>query len=193
MISERYEGKVFIADFTDYDSNTKAMLVPYKGVVVGEEDNGIIPSFVIHNENGYPFIVINNEHNPAMFKRSDGSKVSQCECMVFAERNDNRKGWMCFLELKYCEAKNRYARMQEGIWQLKETCNHIFREKQVFDASQFKKYLVISTPGVKPLDPFDEFYFDQDYLLTVQEETGAFLRAVNEAWIKTPAVIELKA
>ena len=53
----------------------------------------------------------------------------------------------------------------------------------------FKKYLVISTPGTEPLDPFDASYFDQDFMLTVKEETGATLKAVNEAFVKTPALV----
>lgn len=95
-----------------------------------------------------------------------------------------------FLELKYCEAKNRYARMREGIGQLKTTCNYILRDKKALNGALFnKKYLVVATPGVEPLDPFDASYFNQDDMLTVKEETGALLRAVNEVRILTPAVL----
>ena len=121
--------------------------------MVGIHENGIIPSFIIHDDHAFPFRVINNEHNPAVFKREDGSHVTQCECIVYADRNDNRKGWLFFLELKYCEAKNRYDRMLEGISQLKMTCNYILKEKQELESSLFnKRYLVVSTPGVEPLD-----------------------------------------
>ena len=51
-------------------------------------------------------------------------------------------------------------------------------------------YLVISTPGIEPLDPFDAYYFDQDDMLKVKEETGANLKAVNEVFVKTPALVE---
>ena len=54
----------------------------------------------------------------------------------------------------------------------------------------FKKYLVISTPGVEPLDPFDASYFSQDDMLTLKDDTGAVLKAKNEVLIKTPAVLE---
>lgn len=191
MISKVFSGDVFIADFNNFVGKPGYESVPFRGVVVAPEDNGIIPSFIIHNFNRYPFSVVNNEHNPASFKRPDGSMVSQCECIVYAERNDNRKGWMFFLELKYCEAKNRYARMQEGVAQLISTCNYIFREKRVFEADLFnKKYLVISTPGVEPLNPFDAFEFDQDFVLKVKKETGALLKAANKVLIKTPAVLD---
>lgn len=191
MISEIFSGDVFIADYSNYVGRSGYESIQSKGVVVETEDNGIIPSFIIQNPNSCQLRVVNNEHNPAAFKRSDGSMVSQCECIVYAERNDNRKGWLFFLELKYCEAKNRYARMQEGIDQLKNTCNHIFKEKRVFEADLFnKKYLVISTPGIEPHNPFDAFEFDQDFILKVKKETGALLKAANKVLIKTPSVLD---
>lgn len=190
MISEDYKQDVFIADFTNFVGKPGYDNLPCQGVRVGIRENGIIPSFVIRDEHAFPFSVINNEHNPAVFKREDGSPVTQCECIVYANRNDNRKGWLFFLELKYCEPKNRYDRMLEGISQLKTTCNYILKEKQELDATLFsKKYLVVSTPGVEPLDPFDASYFDQENMLTVKEETGAFLKAVNGVSILTSALL----
>ena len=190
MISEGYSQDVYIADFTNFVGKPGSDNLPCQGVMVGIQENGIIPSFVIRDEHSFPFRVINNEHNPAVFEREDGSPVSQCECIVYAERNDNRKGWIFFLELKYCETKNRFDRMLEGIGQLKTTCNYILKEKHELDTTLFnKKYLVVSTPGVEPLDPFDASYFDQEYMLTVKEETGAILKAVNEVSILTPALL----
>ena len=190
MISEGYNQDIFIADFTNFVGRPGYDNLPCQGVMVGNQENGIIPSFIIRNDHAFPFRVVNNEHNPAVFKSKDGTSVTQCECIVYADRNDNRKGWLFFLEMKYCEAKNRYDRMLEGIGQLKATCNFIFKEKRELDAKLFnKKYLVVSTPGVEPLDPFDASYFDQDYILTVKEETGALVKAVNEVSIVTPALL----
>lgn len=189
MISERFSERVFIADFTDYVNDLSVGQVKYKGVVTGTVENGIIPSFVLHNENSFSFSIINNEHNKAFFKRLDGTKVPQCECIIMADRNDNKKAWMMFLELKYCSEKNRYDNVLDGISQLRNTCNYIFNEKQEFDKSGYKKYLVISTPNTEPLDPFDASYFDQDYMLAVKEETGAVIKSANEAFICTPAVL----
>ena len=190
MISETYSEDVFIADFTNFVGKPGYNNLPCKGVMVGIQENGIIPSFVIRDEHEFPFRVINNEHNPLVFRGDDGNPVTQCECIVYADRNDNRKGWLFFLELKYCEAKNRYGRMLEGIGQLKTTCNYILKEKQELDATLFnKKYLVVSTPGVEPLDPFDAFYFDQENMLSLKEDTGAVLKAANEVSIQTPAVL----
>ena len=190
MISETYSEDVFIADFTNFVGKPGYDNIPCQGVMVGIQENGIIPSFVIRDEHEFPFRVINNERNLAVFRGDDGNLVTQCECIVYADRSDNRKGWLFFLELKYCEAKNRYDRMLEGIGQLKTTCNYILKEKQELDVSHFnKKYLVVSTPGVEPLDPFDASYFNQDDMLTLKEDTGAVLKATNEVFIQTPAVL----
>jgi hypothetical protein len=62
-------------------------------------------------------------------------------------------------------------------------------EVKAFDSKLFKKYLVISTPGTVPLDPFDASYFDQDFMLSVKEETGAVLKASNIAHIQTSALV----
>ena len=193
MISEAYSETVYVADFTDYVSKNGKDAAPCSGVLVGTQENGIIPSFVLTDNHSYPFVVVNNEKNGTLYSKEDGTKVSQCECIIYADRHDNRKGWMIFLELKYCEEKNLYGNMLDGIGQLKATCKYIMEEKEVFDTKLFKKYLVISSPGVTPLDPFDAFYFDQDFMLLLKSETGGgILKATNVAHIQTPAVIDFE-
>ena len=189
MESEKYKESVYIADFTEYLNQGGRGEVPSEGVYVGTEDNGIIPSFILTDNNAVPFVVINNEKHPTLFKQKDGTQVSQCECVIYADRNDNNKAWMIFLELKYCKEKNLYNRMLEGISQLKTTCRYLMDERNAFDSQRYKKYLVISTPGITPLDPFDGFYFDKELLLKVKEDTGAIIKATNEANIQTPSVV----
>jgi len=190
MISEAYSETVYVADFTDYVSKKGKDAAPCSGVLIRTKENGIIPSFVLTDDHSYPFVVVNNEKNGALYSKDDGTKVSQCECIIYAERHDNRKGWMIFLELKYCEEKNLYGNMLDGIGQLKATCKYIMEEKEVFDTKLYKKYLVISSPGVTPLDPFDAFYFDQDFMLSLKKETGGgILKATNVAHIQTPSVV----
>lgn len=189
MMSESYTESVFIADFTEYLNQGGLGEVPSKGVHVGTSENGIIPSFKITNNNAVLFGVVNNEKNPALFTRDDGKKATQCECIIYANRNDNNKAWMIFLELKYCKEKNLCQRIWEGIGQLRDSCIYVMDEVKAFDSKCFKKYLVISTPGISPMDPFDAFYFDQDLLLTIKEKTGATIKASNEAHILTPAVV----
>ena len=193
MISEVYSETVYVADFTDYVSKNGRDAAPCSGVLVGKQENGIIPSFVLTDDNSHPFVVVNNEKNGYLYTRDDGTKVPQCECIIYADRHDNRKGWMIFLELKYCMEKNLYDNMLDGIGQLIATCKYIMEEKEVFDTKMFKKYLVISTPGTAPLDPFDAFYFDQDFMLLVKSESGGgIIKATNVAHIQTPAVIDFE-
>ena len=189
MISEKFNEDVYIADFTEYNGTPGKNPVDYTGVTVETKKNEILPSFVLWNPNKVQFILVNNEKNQIEFSRKDGTKVSNCECIIHTDRHDNRRGWMMFLELKYCKPKNVYYRMLEGIRQLRLTCNYILKEKQLFDELRYKKYLVISTPGVEPLDPFDASYFVQEDILAIKEETGALLKAGNEAQIQTPACI----
>mgnify|MGYP006896796207 CR=1 FL=1 len=191
MISEAYTETVYVADFTDYVGKYGKDAAPCLGVHVGTQENGIIPSFVVTDDNSYPFIVVNNEKNGSLFTKDDGTKVSQCECIIFAVRHDNRKRWMLFLELKYCKEKKLYDNILDGISQLKDTCKYIMDEKKAFDTKLFKKYLVISTPGTTPLDPFDAFYFDQDFMLSVKDKSGGgILKAANFARIQTPSVVD---
>ena len=193
MISEVYSETIYVADFTDYVSKNGRDAAPCSGVLVGKQENGIIPSFVLTDDNSLPFVVVNNEENGYLYTRDDGTKVPQCECIIYADRHDNRKRWMVFLELKYCMEKNLYDNMLDGIGQLKATCKYIMEEKEVFDTKMFKKYLVISTPVTRPLDPFDAFYFDQDIMLSVKQESGGgILKASNVAHIQTPAVIDFE-
>jgi len=189
MISEKFNRKIYIADFTDYNNTQSNELIPFSGVVIGTIDNGILPSFELTNDNNVDLVVINNEKNKGFYKKSNGQQVSQCECIIHTDRQDNKKGWIIFVELKYCAAKNIYDNMINGISQLKATCNYVIKEKELYNPSRFKKYLVISTPGVEPLDPFDASYFDQDFILTIKEETGAFLRAANIGHVLTPAIV----
>lgn len=189
MNSERFCSTVYIADFTEFVKKSSIAAGGYRGVVVSAEENGIIPSFVLRNDNRHPFVFINNENNAAVFTRDDGTKVEQCECVVYADRQDNKKGWMFFLELKYCSERARYRSMLDAIHQLKVTCRYLMDERKIFGERLFKMFLVVSTPGVTPLDPFDGYYFNQDDIISLKEETGAVLVASNQARIITPALL----
>lgn len=188
--STTYNTDVYVADFTEYNKSAHTAPAPAAGVFVDVVDNGIIPSFALTDKNAHPFEVINLEQNKSMLKRDDGTKVSQCECIMYALREDD-PAWMIFLELKYCGAKNRYDETLEALGQLKRTCKHVF-DNAFFPVSHFKRYFVVSTPGVEPLDPFDATYFNQDDLLTLREEYYAHLYLANKLYIHTPVHVKDK-
>ena len=73
-----YTQDVFVADFTDYNNNHPKTPAPYAGVLIATEENGIIPSFKLTDKNGYPFMAVNFEENPAVFMREDGRMYVLC-------------------------------------------------------------------------------------------------------------------
>lgn len=182
--SNQFNTDVYIADFTKYNQAIHDVPASVKGVYIDVKPNEIIPSFRLKNKNKHPFVAINLEENKSLFKREDGTLKSQCECIMYALRKEI-PSWMVFLELKYCEPKNRYDETLEAISQLKRTYKHVF-EKQIFDKDSYKFYFVVSTPGVEPLDPFDDTYFNQDDMLTLKEEFRAQLFLANQLSIHTP-------
>ena len=182
--AQSYNTDVYIADFTEYNKLEHTIQAPVAGVYVNTDDNGIIPSFLLTDKNRHPFNVINLEENKSLLKREDGSLVSQCECILYAIREEG-PGWMIFLELKYCKPKNRYSEILEGLGQIKRTCNYMI-EKSLFEMARYKRYFVVSTPKVEPLDPFDATYFDQDDMLTLKEEYDAQIFLTNQVDILTP-------
>ena len=98
MKCKRYDTDVYIADFTEYNKSEPVIPAPVAGVYVNTDDNGIISSFLLTDKNRHPFNVINLEENKSLLKREDGSLVSQCECILYAIREEG-PGWMIFLEL----------------------------------------------------------------------------------------------
>ena len=180
-----YTQDVFVADFTEYNNNHPETPAPYAGVLIATEENGIIPSFKLTDKNEHSFMAVNFEENPAVFMREDGTRVSQCECMFYAIREAS-PAWMLFLELKYCAPKNAYNNIIDGIGQLKKTCKYLLEEKQVYESTRFKRFLAVSTPNCEPLDPFDAYYFNQEDMLALKEETRATLFITNQVDIYTP-------
>lgn len=187
MMNERgaFTQDVFVADFTEYNSNNPKTPVPCAGVQIATEENGIISSFRLTDRNRYPFMAVNFEENQQTFMREDGTKAQQCECMFYAVREEN-PAWMLFLELKYCAPKNSYNNIIEGIGQLKKTCKYLLEEKQEYESARFKRFFVVSTPNCEPLDPFDANYFNQEDMLALKEETQATLFITNQVDIYTP-------
>lgn len=187
MMNEKgpFVQDVFVADFTEYNSNNPEMPGPCAGVQISTVENGIIPSFRLTDRNRHPFMAVNFEENQQAFMREDGTKAPQCECMFYAVREES-PAWMLFLELKYCAPKNAYNNIIEGIGQLKRTCKYLLEEKQEYESARFKRYIAVSTPNCEPLDPFDANYFNQDDMLALKEETNAVLFITNQVDVHTP-------
>lgn len=189
MIKQTTTDDIFVADFTRYKASHPEEEIPNDGVLISNCENGIVPSLWIENPNHHPIDVVNIEHNPALFKRADGTLRTQCECICYAIRSES-PAWMLFMELKYCQPKNRYENILTGMHQLKETCKYVLEEQGLFEDAKYKRVFVVSTPGIEPLDAFDATYFDQEDMMAFRKECKAVLYLSNHLVVHTPVHVK---
>lgn len=169
MNKNDYSSTVYIADYTNYCSNQSNPPIQFKGVVITEQSPDLIASFELRNNNHIAFEAVNIEENPELLKRSDGTQASQCECFFTAIRKDGGKPWMLFLEMKYCLPKNLRKNVRKALTQLEKTYSFLCEEKAYFAHKSVKPYFVIATPDGEDLAPFDDYYLDQDEMLSIKE------------------------
>ena len=169
MNKNDYSSTVYIADYTNYCSNQSNPPIQFKGVVITEQSPDLIASFELRNNNHIAFDAVNIEENPELLKRSDGTQASQCECFFTAIRKDGGKPWMLFLEMKYCLPKNLRKNVRKALTQLEKTYSFLCEEKAYFAHKSVKPYFVIATPDGEDLAPFDDYYLDQDEMLSIKE------------------------
>lgn len=182
-----YSNTVYVVDYTHFNSVYVNHSTP-NGVVIGENKYGLLPSFELRNNNHIVLEAVNIENNPGLLKRDDGKLTSQCECFFTAIRHDGGKPWMMFLEMKYCMPKNLRNNVGEALTQLKNTYRFLCDEKQYIARKSVKPYFVIATPEAESLAPFDDFYLDQDDMLSIKEEyDGAIVFHSNVVEVLTAA------
>lgn len=188
MNKHDYSSTVYIADYTNYCSNQCNPPIQYKGVVIAEQSPDFIASFELRNNNHIAFEAVNIEENPGLLKRGDGTQASQCECFFTAIRKDGGKPWMLFLEMKYCLPKNLRRNVGDALTQLKKTYSFLCNEKACFVHKSVKPYFVIATPDGEDLAPFDDYYLDQDEMLSIRENyDGAQVYHSNVVEVLTAA------
>lgn len=191
MISHSYSSPtIYVADYTHYNEKLQQFASPCAGVLIQDSLPPLIPSFLLTNKNAYPLVAVNMDENKYLLKQKDGTIHSQCECILYAQREDS-PAWMLFVELKYCEEKSVYENTIKAMSQLKKTCKYLLEKKFVFDSTHFRRYFVVSTPGVEPLDPFDANYFDQEDMLQYKEECAAILFLSNQVNVHTPIHLKI--
>lgn len=192
MNKQTSTNDIYVADFTRYKAAHPQETIPCNGVSIGEDPNTLIPSFWLENPHHCAIDVVNIEQNTSLFKHEDGTPQTQCECICYAIREES-PAWMLFIELKYCQSKNRYDNVLTGMHQLKETCKYVLEDKAYFEDSKYKRIFVVSTPEVEPLDPFDATYFDQEDMLLFKKECKAILYLANHLVVHTPVHVKLPA
>ena len=190
-MNEKFEyARIFTSDcyVADFTKQTQSQ----RGVELSESPFEDIHSFHLSNPNQIEYWGVNFEEHQSFFK-DPGSVdvVSQCECM-FVSKNARKKGWVCLVELKYCEEHNIERNSDKAYDQLVVTLDFLLK-KNVLSLRDHRFYLNISVPDHSNKEPFSSFQNTQDRLLSLKKR-GVFLLGYNnvlifnEAFIKVPKV-----
>ena len=129
--------------------------------------------------NGY----INFDHTS--FTRSDGSTLSQCECVVFPETSGT-DSWIFFAELKYSNLSYRNNNnITKAIKQLYKTRTY-YLNKGIFSKTNIC-YLFVSLP--MQAEPFVQTVISQMDLQRLKSRHNVVLRLQNYAEIRNNKII----
>lgn len=167
----RFESEVYIGDYTEY---VKAHAdCGYNGVVMKNMPLPYISSLHIYNPVHIPMMGVNFEENEDVFKRADGTKVSNCECMLVSDKS-SRKGWLLLAELKYCGGLQRAVErnLEKAFSQLESTYLHLRDVKHAFVQGEFRCAWVVSLPEHDDLVPFSSFLAQPELLLDIKDRYG---------------------
>lgn len=169
--STRFESEVYIGDYTEYVKTH--VDCGYNGVVMKNMPLPYIASLHIHNPVHIPMIGVNFEENEEVFKRTAGTTVSNCECMLVSDKS-SRKGWLLLAELKYCGGSQWAVQrnLEKAFTQLESTYLYLRDVKHVFGQGEFRCAWVVSLPEHDDLVPFSSFLSQPDVLLDYKDRYG---------------------
>jgi hypothetical protein len=167
---------------TDYTEQTRSA----RGVEIFETTPpSDIESFELKNDvnlqNGYI------DFDNTSFTRSDGSALSQCECVVFPE-NSKVDSWIFFVELKYSNRPYRNDNnLRKAIRQLYKTKTY-YLNKGVFSKTN-TCYLLASLP--MQAEPFAQTIVSPMDLQRLKRKHNVVLRLKNHAEIQNDKLISV--
>ena len=119
------------------------------------------------------------------FTRSDGSPLSQCECVVFPETSGT-SSWIFFAELKYSNNSIRNDNnINKAIRQLYRTRTY-YLNKGIFSKTN-NCYLFASLP--MQAEPFAQTVISQMDLQRLKSRHNVILRLQNHAKIQSNKII----
>ena len=167
----RFESEVYIGDYTEYVKTHEDC--GYNGVVMKNMPLPYISSLHIHNPVHIPMMGVNFEENEDVFKRADGTMVSNCECMLVSDKS-SKKGWLLLAELKYCGGSQGAVQrnLEKALSQLESTYLHLRDVKHVFVQGEFRCAWVVSLPEHDDLVPFSSFLSQPELLLDIKDKYG---------------------
>ncbi len=122
----------------DYNKQTGSK----EGVKLFDTPPKEIKCFILNNPHGIG--ITGQPFDNESFKSEGGKPESQCECVIYPEKNDE-ESWICFIETKYCEnGKKIIGHMKKAREQLIKTQEY-YRNKGVFGEKN-TCYLFASLP-----------------------------------------------
>ena len=122
----------------DYNKQTGSK----EGVKLFDTPPKEIKCFILNNPHGIG--ITGQPFDNESFKSEGGKPESQCECVIYPEKNDE-ESWICFIETKYCEnGKKIIGPMKTAREQLIKTPEY-YRNKGVFGEKN-TCYLFASLP-----------------------------------------------
>jgi len=184
MMPDSITDNLFVVDYTEYHNQHPNEELPSEGVSFLQEPDSRLGAFCILNPSHYPFQAINLERHKYLVTDDAGKSSKQCECICRAERNKGKR-WILLLELKYCSEDNIPTNMQNAFDELESCYQFLKIQKHFFDDAPYRVYLCASHPEHPTIRPFGEFIFNQDRLLTLNDE-GLKVIYRNAVKILTP-------
>jgi len=118
------------------------------------------------------------------FTRSDGSPLSQCECVIFPEKSNNNS-WIFFAELKYGGKNRNKPNLKKAVNQLLKTRTYYYRERIFLRTNPC--YLLASLPKQKP--PFTNI--PQKDLTRLKKRHNIILRVGNQAKVLSDKMLNI--
>jgi len=176
---EMYDRTIYVADYTNQTNSQR-------GVEISTQRPNDISSFVLVNRSKVDFYAVNLDRNKGL----TGGET-QCECLCCGAKA-NKKRWVLFLEMKYCLDKNIGERSREALSQLRHTRDYFF-DNNLLDPETCRVYFNISIPDYSNLEPFTQFSFSQNELLSmkIDEKTVLWghnrIEILNGSYLGTPS------
>lgn len=170
-----FNDELFVVDYTEKTKNTKKK----RGVEFQQSRPSDIEGLHIINCNGVEFFAVNFEKN--VLTDLLGNNITQCECLCAAKKQDARKGWLLFIELKYCLFNNAVSNFNTAYTQIKSTHQYLLDNKKI--PSNYRIYYVISLPNQNNT-PFENFKFNPTELAEIKRNTGVTIRGTNAITIR---------
>ena len=163
--SQVYDGDIYIADYTNNPDH------PGRGVEISSSPHSI-NSFHLQLLKKFHFLAVNIEEYPA-FKKD----IKNCEAVVASLKPEaDQKGWVLFIELKYCSERRIDDYGPVTIDQM-DAVRKKLTDMQLIDTDRHIIHFNYCSPNNAESEPFDGFKETQNATLHRVESEGVIFHA----------------